>query len=34
MTPTTSAIHPLDHLVLPTQTLDTARIRLTALGFV
>ncbi|RUW46049.1 VOC family protein, partial [Mesorhizobium sp. M8A.F.Ca.ET.021.01.1.1] len=34
MTPTTSAIHPLDHLVLPTQTVDTARIRLTALGFV
>ncbi|MBZ9993562.1 VOC family protein [Mesorhizobium sp. BH1-1-4] len=34
MTPTTSGIHPLDHLVLPTRSLDAARTRLTALGFV
>ncbi|MEO5756597.1 MAG: VOC family protein [Mesorhizobium sp.] len=30
----TAGIHPLDHLVLPTQSLDTARARLTALGFI
>jgi len=35
MTRTTAAgIHPLDHLVLPTQNLDVARVRLTSLGFV
>ncbi|TPN18121.1 VOC family protein [Mesorhizobium sp. B2-3-3] len=35
MTPTTAAgIHPLDHLVLPTQSLDVARARLGSLGFV
>lgn len=35
MNPTTAAdTHPLDHLVLPTQSLDVARARLTALGFV
>jgi hypothetical protein len=35
MTQTTAAgIHPLDHLVLPTQSLDVARTRLTSLGFV
>lgn len=35
MTKTTAAgIHPLDHLVLPTQNLDVARTRLTSLGFV
>ncbi|AGB46530.1 MULTISPECIES: VOC family protein [Mesorhizobium] len=31
---TSSGIHPLDHLVLPTQSLDVARARLNALGFV
>ncbi|TJV40498.1 MAG: VOC family protein [Mesorhizobium sp.] len=31
---TAAGIHPLDHLVLPTQSLDMARARLTALGFV
>ncbi|AEH88975.1 MULTISPECIES: VOC family protein [Mesorhizobium] len=31
---TAAGIHPLDHLVLPTQSLDVARARLTALGFV
>ncbi|TPK60603.1 VOC family protein [Mesorhizobium sp. B2-4-19] len=31
---TTTGTHPLDHLVLPTQNLDVARARLTALGFV
>ncbi|WP_027145609.1 VOC family protein [Mesorhizobium sp. WSM3626] len=31
---TSSGIHPLDHLVLPTQSLDAARARLDALGFV
>ncbi|MBZ9671989.1 VOC family protein [Mesorhizobium sp. ES1-3] len=31
---TSSGIHPLDHLVLPTQSLDAARARLNALGFV
>lgn len=30
----TAGIHPLDHLVLPTQSLDVARARLTSLGFV
>ena len=30
----TAGTHPLDHLVLPTQNLDVARTRLTALGFV
>lgn len=35
MTQTTAAgIHPLDHLVLPTQSLDVARTRLISLGFV
>ncbi|MER9330275.1 VOC family protein [Mesorhizobium sp. M0488] len=35
MTRTTAAgTHPLDHLVLPTQSLDVARARLTSLGFV
>lgn len=35
MTRTTAAgIHPLDHLVLPVRSLDVARARLTALGFV
>ncbi|TPK88705.1 VOC family protein [Mesorhizobium sp. B2-4-17] len=35
MTRTTAAgIHPLDHLVLPTQSLDVARARLSSLGFV
>ncbi|UVK45261.1 VOC family protein [Mesorhizobium sp. AR07] len=35
MTRTTAAgTHPLDHLVLPTQSLDVARARLAALGFV
>ncbi len=29
----TLALHPLDHLVLPTAGLDTARQRLEALGF-
>ena len=31
---TATGTHPLDHLVLPTQSLDAARARLTALGFV
>jgi len=31
---TAAGTHPLDHLVLPTQSLDVARARLTALGFV
>ncbi|MBZ9707819.1 VOC family protein [Mesorhizobium sp. ESP7-2] len=31
---TSSGIHPLDHLVLPTQSLDAARARLNVLGFV
>ncbi|MBB6411362.1 VOC family protein [Mesorhizobium sangaii] len=31
---TAAGTHPLDHLVLPTQNLDVARARLTALGFV
>ena len=31
---TTAGIHPLDHLVLPTQHLDVARARLSSLGFV
>ncbi|WP_214472557.1 VOC family protein [Mesorhizobium sp. dw_380] len=31
---TAAGIHPLDHLVLPTQDLDVARARLTSLGFV
>lgn len=30
----TTPAHPLDHLVLPTASLDVARARLTALGFV
>jgi len=30
----TTGTHPLDHLVLPTGSLDTARARLTSLGFV
>jgi len=30
----TTGMHPLDHLVLPTGSLDTARARLTSLGFV
>ncbi|QPC93169.1 VOC family protein [Mesorhizobium sp. INR15] len=30
----TTGTHPLDHLVLPTQNLDTARARLAALGFI
>ncbi|WP_027061632.1 VOC family protein [Mesorhizobium loti] len=35
MTQTTAGgIHPLDHLVLPTQNLDVARARLSSLGFV
>ncbi|MER9108257.1 VOC family protein [Mesorhizobium sp. M0848] len=35
MTQTAAAgTHPLDHLVLPTQSLEVARARLTALGFV
>jgi len=35
MTQTTAAgTHPLDHLVLPTRSLDVARARLAALGFV
>lgn len=34
MTRTTTGTHPLDHLVLPTQSLEVARARLTALGFV
>lgn len=35
MTQTTAAgIHPLDHLVLPTQSLDVARARLSSLGFI
>ncbi|KAA3451173.1 lactoylglutathione lyase [Mesorhizobium sp. SARCC-RB16n] len=34
MTRSPSGIHPLDHLVLPTRSLDTARARLNALGFV
>ncbi|RUU90742.1 VOC family protein, partial [Mesorhizobium sp. M7A.T.Ca.TU.009.01.3.1] len=35
MTKTAAAgTHPLDHLVLPTHSLDVARARLTALGFV
>ncbi|MDG4875085.1 VOC family protein [Mesorhizobium sp. WSM4935] len=29
-----SSAHPLDHLVLPTRSLDTVRSRLTSLGFV
>ncbi|TPK92928.1 VOC family protein [Mesorhizobium sp. B2-4-12] len=29
-----AGIHPLDHLVLPTQSLDVARARLSSLGFV
>lgn len=29
-----TSVHPLDHLVLPTRSLDVARARLTALGFV
>ena len=31
---TTAGTHPLDHLVLTTQSLDVARARLTSLGFV
>ncbi|MER8461942.1 VOC family protein [Mesorhizobium sp. M1409] len=31
---TATGAHPLDHLVLPTQSLDVARARLTTLGFV
>ena len=31
---TTASDHPLDHLVLPTRSLDVARHRLSALGFV
>ncbi|MBW8910040.1 MAG: VOC family protein, partial [Mesorhizobium sp.] len=31
---TKTSPHPLDHLVLPTGSLDVARTRLTALGFV
>ena len=34
MTRTITGTHPLDHLVLPTQSLEVARARLTALGFV
>ncbi|MBZ9776600.1 VOC family protein [Mesorhizobium sp. CO1-1-8] len=34
MTRTTTGTHPLDHLVLPTQSLEVARARLAALGFV
>jgi len=35
MTRTTAGgIHPLDHLVLPTQSLDVARARLSSLGFI
>ena len=34
MTRTTTGTHPLDHMVLPTQSLEVARARLTALGFV
>ncbi|BCG73532.1 hypothetical protein MesoLj113a_46900 [Mesorhizobium sp. 113-1-2] len=30
----TTGIHPLDHLVLPTRSLDVARARLNSLGFV
>jgi len=30
----TTGIHPLDHLVLPTRSLDVARARLSSLGFV
>lgn len=32
--PTAAGTHPLDHLVLPTRSLDVARARLTSLGFV
>ena len=31
---TKTSPHPLDHLVLPTASLDVARARLTSLGFV
>jgi hypothetical protein len=31
---TTAGTHPLDHLVLPTQSLNVARARLNALGFI
>ncbi|RUX52111.1 VOC family protein [Mesorhizobium sp. M7A.F.Ca.US.014.04.1.1] len=34
MTRTITGTHPLDHLVLPTQSLEVARARLAALGFV
>jgi hypothetical protein len=34
MTEAHAATHPLDHLVLPTVSLDVARTRLTSLGFV
>jgi hypothetical protein len=33
-TTTTGGTHPLDHLVLPTQSLEVARARLSSLGFV